>query len=323
MGRAPTEGRRATTMTLRLAGLLVGAVLATGACNAASPATTSSIAALGSDGPSTTPVASPTTASNPGASATPSVPAPIQSVGGPPVQLPLGLAAMTVTSGLRVRSQPDLGEQSIIYQPLLPRGTRFRLVEGPEFESGYWWYRVGDIGITLGGDVLDGWVASADQEGIPWIAPSPEACLDFGFATADITIQSLAELQGGMLGTWAGCVTTPWVPPYWVTITFRDDGTYSGVAQPDQLGDWQPAFYYGTDEDSPEKRYELIGLQDSLKGVGQIDIFFSEGNTNRGYLPSIKLMGDQLEFEFFHRGQYGPLTYRLYRLRPDDSASAN
>jgi hypothetical protein len=24
-------------------------------------------------------------------------------------------------------------------------------------------------------------------------------------------------------------------------------------------------------------------------------------------------MGSQLEFEFFHRGEYGPLTYRLYR----------
>jgi hypothetical protein len=27
-------------------------------------------------------------------------------------------------------------------------------------------------------------------------------------------------------------------------------------------------------------------------------------------------MGDQLQFEFFHRGQYGPLTYRLYRVDP-------
>jgi hypothetical protein len=162
-------------------------------------------------------------------------------------------------------------------------------------------------------------VASADQDGTPWIAPSPEACLAFAFPAADVTIRSLAELQDGLLGTWAGCVTTPWVPPYWITITFRDDGTYSGVAQLNQLGDWQPAFYYGTDEDSPEKRYELNDLQDSLKGIGQIDIFFWEGNTSRGDLRNIKLMGDQLEFEFFHGGQYGPLTYRVYRLRPYDT----
>jgi hypothetical protein len=29
-------------------------------------------------------------------------------------------------------------------------------------------------------------------------------------------------------------------------------------------------------------------------------------------------MGDQLEFEFFHHGQYGPLTYRLYRIGDPD-----
>jgi len=27
-------------------------------------------------------------------------------------------------------------------------------------------------------------------------------------------------------------------------------------------------------------------------------------------------MGHQLEFEFFHRGTYGPLTYQLYRVSP-------
>jgi hypothetical protein len=99
------------------------------------------------------------------------------------------------------------------------------------------------------------------------------------------------------------------VAPYWVRITFREDGTYSGVAE---AAAGQPAFYYGTDEDSAEKRYELNDLQDDLEGIGQIDIVFWEGNTNRGDLRNISLMGDLLEFEFFHRGAYGPLTYQLY-----------
>ena len=76
------------------------------------------------------------------------------------------------------------------------------------------------------------------------------------------------------MGTWVGCLTTPWVPRYWVTITFRADGTYSGFAE--EAAD-EPAFYYGTDEDMSEKRYELNDLEDDLEGVGQIDIVFWDG----------------------------------------------
>jgi hypothetical protein len=153
--------------------------------------------------------------------------------------------------------------------------------------------------------------ASAAPDGTAWIGPSPDACLDFDFPAAAVTIDSLAELEEGIHATWAGCVLTPWVPPYWVTITFREDGNYSGEAL---VSSGEPAFYYGTDDDFPEKRYELNDLQDSRDGIGQIDIVFWEGNTNRGDLRNVRLMGDQLEFEFFHRGQYGPLTYRLYRI---------
>jgi hypothetical protein len=219
---------------------------------------------------------------------------------------------MTVTDSLRVRSHPLVGDESIVHG-LLPKGTRFNIADGPVTGSGYWWYRVTDLSITLRGGIRGGWIASADRDGTPWIGPSPEACRGFAFPAAPITVGSLAELQSGFQGTWIGCVTTPWEPRYWVTITFRDDGTYSAASQANQLGNWQPAFYYGTDEDSPAKLYELNDLQDSLKGIGQIDIVFSADSINRGELRNIKLMGSQLEFEFFHRGEYGPLTYRLYR----------
>jgi len=145
--------------------------------------------------------------------------------------------------------------------------------------------------------------------------PSAEDCLAFEFPAAPVTIDSLGELQEGIVGTWVGCRTTPWVPPYPVTLTFRGDGTYSARALVSD-GDpalHDPAFYYGTDDDSSEKLYALNDLQDSLKGIGQIDIVFWEGNINRGDLRNVELMGNQLQFEFFHRGQYGPLTYQLYR----------
>jgi hypothetical protein len=227
------------------------------------------------------------------------------------VQWPLGLAAMTVVDGLRVRSHPLGADESTIYEPVLPQGTRLRIVDGPVFGAGFWWYRVTDISITLLADVDGGWIASADKDGTPWIGPSPEACSDFQFPETDIIVSSLAELQAGVVAVWGGCVTTPWVPPYWVTITLRSDGTYSGVAM---AGAGQPAFYYGTDDDHPEKRYAMNDQQDRLKGIGQIDIVFGAGNVNRGELRNITLMGSWLEFEFFHRSEYGPLTYRLYRL---------
>ena len=150
----------------------------------------------------------------------------------------------------------------------------------------------------------------------PQPTQAPSACDGFTFAPAsDITVDSLAELEDGIVGTWAGCLTTPWVPRYWVTITFRSDGTYSGFAE---KGAGPPAFYYGTDEDMYEKRYELNDLEDDREGTGQIDIVFWEGNTNRGDLRNIRLTGNELEFEFFHRGQYGPLLYQLERVAPED-----
>jgi hypothetical protein len=150
----------------------------------------------------------------------------------------------------------------------------------------------------------------------PQPAPVPGACDSFAFTPATaVTVHSLAELEDGIVGTWVGCLTTPWVPRYWVTITFRADGTYSGYAE-ESAG--EPAFYYGTDEDMSEKLYELNDLEDDLEGVGQIDIVFWEGNTNRGDLRNIRLTGNELEFEFFHRGEYGPLLYQLYRASPSD-----
>ena len=55
-----------------------------------------------------------------------------------------------------------------------------------------------------------------------------------------------------------------------------------------------------------------------LEAEGGIDIVFWAGNTNRGELRNIRLTGNELEFEFFHRGEYGPLLYQLYRVAPSD-----
>ena len=142
----------------------------------------------------------------------------------------------------------------------------------------------------------------------------PERCLGFKFAGGPLSFTTFDELESGMIGTWEGCVRTPWVLPYWVDITFRSDGTYSAVS-PERLdGQDMNAMYYGTEEDTPNKRWALNDIQDSGKGVGQIDIAWAEhSDTNRDELRNIELMGDELRFELFHMDQYGPLTFELQR----------
>jgi hypothetical protein len=59
--------------------------------------------------------------------------------------------------------------------------------------------------------------------------------------------------------------------------------------------------------------YWVNDLQDSRKGVGEIDVYWDVGSVVRDELRNIKLMGNQLEFEFFHFGVYRPLTFPLDR----------
>jgi hypothetical protein len=73
------------------------------------------------------------------------------------------------------------------------------------------------------------------------------------------------------------------------------------------------AMYYGMDEDSPLKTYSMTYFQASRLGIGQIDVVFDVGSVTRDELRNVRLMGDKLEFEMFHLGQYGPLTFQLNR----------
>jgi hypothetical protein len=140
-----------------------------------------------------------------------------------------------------------------------------------------------------------------------------EACRDFEFARDEISVSTLEELTSGVVGTWKGCVTTRWTPMYEVTVTLRDDGTYSATTTEVLDGSPMVAMYYGTDDDYPSKVYALNDLQDSLLGVGQIDLAFGPEPAMRDGLRNVRLMGDKLEFELFHMEQYGPITFQLYR----------
>jgi len=142
----------------------------------------------------------------------------------------------------------------------------------------------------------------------------PERCLGFDFVGRPLSSSTLESLESGMIGSWEGCVTTPWVPAYWVDFTFRSDGTYSAVSGEQLDGQVMNAMYWGTEADSQGKRWALNDIEDSGKGLGQIDIAWAEhSDTNRDELRNIELMGDQLRFELIHMGEYGPVTFELHR----------
>jgi hypothetical protein len=140
----------------------------------------------------------------------------------------------------------------------------------------------------------------------------PEMCLGFEYQPSPITASSLKDVRDGIVGAWEGCVWTPWTLTYWVTLTFRADGTYSANSPEALDGVEETAMYYGVDDDSPLKRYALNDFQDNLQAIGDIDIYFGQG-TVRDELRHVTLMGDQLSFELFHMGQYGPITFQLQR----------
>jgi hypothetical protein len=91
----------------------------------------------------------------------------------PPVALEPGSWAVTLSDTLRVRSQPGVSEDSMMYQPLLRKGTNFSIVRGPTTGSGYWWYDVELAPGILDGGIRRGWVAAGDRDGTPWIAGAP------------------------------------------------------------------------------------------------------------------------------------------------------
>lgn len=102
-----------------------------------------------------------------------------------------GVAAVTVTPNLRVRSQPVVSDASVRYDPLLAQGTRLFVIGGPVTGSGYDWFRV--IAPTVsrsGGGTMIGWVAVAGKDGETWAKD-----LELGCPGTEASI-SLAVLSG-------------------------------------------------------------------------------------------------------------------------------
>lgn len=162
---------------------------------------------------------------------------------------------------------------------------------------------------TGGSSKKDG--SSPTQPQPPTPPPSTfTKCKNFSSTDSDITATSLSDLKGGIIGTWTGCVTTPWVPKYDATVTFRADGAYSATSD-----EYVALYYGGSNNDDPRKIYSIDDISSIKMGYGSIDVVFLDGSgsVTHDKLSDIALMGNKLSFKITHLNQYGPLVFQLNR----------
>jgi serpin B len=171
---APLDRSSHARASLRFAVLGLVALLAASGCDAA-PAPTPSPTMAATSSPASTALAV-------GSPAAPSLTPPPSSR---PAQLAPGVLAVTVTDDLRIRSAPGVGDDSIRHTPLLPIGTELVVTGGPILADDYPWYRVAPTSFTLDDGITEGWVAVADDDETPWVAPAKDPTPGFELTTSN------------------------------------------------------------------------------------------------------------------------------------------
>jgi hypothetical protein len=169
--------------------LIVSSALA-GACQSARTPATDEWTAM----PSARPSPSPSPADSPSASPTRSptlTPSEPVTLVPKPANSFLGSVVTTLADdGLRVRSKPGVSDDSLKFEPLLPLDSQLYVFDGPVTASGYAWYEVASL---TSRNLPQGWVASADRDGDPWIAID-----DFDCPPQPTNMRSLAALPPGV-----------------------------------------------------------------------------------------------------------------------------
>lgn len=134
--------------------------------------------------------------------------------------------------------------------------------------------------------------------------------IDYSYDPTSVNKQlSLEDFQTKIVGRWIGNRSTPWSPKINIEITFKDDETYTAKSlTPDNT-----AFYYGND--SEINSYRIYDTYEDRSATAYV-YRFNNDQVNRGGLQFIKFSEDlnNLQFEFWHRNQYGPIVYNLTRI---------
>lgn len=129
--------------------------------------------------------------------------------------------------------------------------------------------------------------------------------------------ERFACLDIGIVGTWQGVVTTPWVEPYSVEVMFRDDRTYA--ARCTGGDEFCAVFYYGVDGDGAGREYRLTDLLANGEGVGRLRVVFGSNSQQWGDIEALRLSsdGEALTFEFWpdwFDSRPGPIEFELQRV---------
>ena len=98
----------------------------------------------------------------------------------------VGKIVFTVSDNLVVRSEPWVGDDSVMYEPWLPIGTELKVLDGPVSDSGFTWYEVEPVSFTGLDGPGHGWVAMAGKDGEPWIALAEAEIAGIELAKADV-----------------------------------------------------------------------------------------------------------------------------------------
>lgn len=153
------------------------------------------VAGCSSSSPSSSPRAGSPTPSQATLPATPTVAPPVSPTATPaptPTGTPVapdplvGTVVVTVSDDLVVRSEPWVGDDSVIYKPWLPTGTELKVLDGPVSGSGFTWYEVEPVSFTGLDGPGHGWVAMAGKDGEPWIALAEPEIAGIELAKADV-----------------------------------------------------------------------------------------------------------------------------------------
>jgi hypothetical protein len=126
--------------------------------------------------------------------------------------------------------------------------------------------------------------------------------------------QQLARLRKGIIGRWTGTRSFAGANPCTGTITFDEYGGYTGHSP----GESCVIFAYGTNADSPVKKYVIDDIKPDGDGMGQIVLLsypFSDGGglTTPGILQKIILSEDLTRLTFDVQALGEVANYTLQR----------
>jgi hypothetical protein len=120
-----------------------------------------------------------------------------------------------------------------------------------------------------------------------------------------------AATQARLVGKWRGTVTTPWVPPYPVTLWIYPDGTYWAECESRSC----TAFYYGGDGPSPHRTITILSTSETAGSWADVAIEFSSPEPNTGAIAALSVDATTLRFTFFASwfGCGQPIAFDLTR----------